>query len=91
MRDWVPTRDAPEREKIVSEEPDQHKKNLSRKDQLTPEQMEQAIEAKKSYWPFALAAAVLITLAGVTIHPIVIGIGAVLTVVAIIGWGLEYH
>jgi len=75
----------------VSEESGQHKKKLSRKDQLTPEQMEQAIEAKRSYWPFALAVAVFIALVGIVIHPIVVGIGALLVIVAIIGWGLEYH
>lgn len=53
--------------------------------------MEQAVNAKKSYWPFLLAVGLLITLAGVDIHPIVIGIGALLVIVAIVGWGLEYH
>ncbi len=53
--------------------------------------MAQAINAKKSYWPFALAVAVFIALIGVVTHPIVIGIGTLLAVVAIIGWGLEHH
>ncbi|HLX57133.1 MAG TPA: cytochrome c oxidase subunit 4 [Ktedonobacteraceae bacterium] len=74
----------------MSEESGQRKKP-SRRDRLTPEQMEQAINAKRSYWPFMLAVAVFITLAGVEIHPIVVGIGALLDIVAIIGWGLEYH
>ena len=87
----TPTRGVPTGErKQVSEESGQRKK-LSRRDRLTPEQMEQAVNAKKSYWPFLLAVGLLITLAGVDIHPIVIGIGALLVIVAIVGWGLEYH
>jgi hypothetical protein len=77
-------------EDIVSEDAGQRKK-LPKRDRLTPEQMAQAINAKKSYWPFALAVAVFIALIGVVTHPIVIGIGTLLAVVAIIGWGLEYH
>jgi Cytochrome c oxidase subunit IV len=67
------------------------RKKLPGRDQLTPEQMARAVDAKKSYWPFALAIAILIAMVGVVTHPIVIGIGAALAVVAIIGWGLEYH
>jgi Cytochrome c oxidase subunit IV len=53
--------------------------------------MEQAIHAKKSYWPFALSFAMLISMVGVVTHPIVLGVGVALAIVAIIGWGLEYH
>jgi|HubBroStandDraft_4_1064222.scaffolds.fasta_scaffold738812_2 hypothetical protein len=50
---------------------------------------EQAVRAYRSYWPFALAVALIILFAGIIIHPIMMSIGAVLTLVAIIGWGLE--
>ena len=53
--------------------------------------MAQALHAKKSYWPFALSFAVLIMMIGVVTHPIVLGLGIALAIVAIIGWGLEYH
>ena len=53
--------------------------------------MAQAVEARKSYWPFLLAVAILIAMVGVVTHPIVLGIGAVLAIAAIIGWGLEHH
>jgi hypothetical protein len=53
--------------------------------------MAQALHGKKSYWPFALSFAVLVMMIGVVTHPIVLGIGVALAVVAIIGWGLEYH
>jgi hypothetical protein len=53
--------------------------------------MAQAIHAKKSYWPFALSLAILVCMIGVVTHPIVLGLGVVLVIVAIIGWGLEYH
>ena len=67
------------------------RKKLPGRDQLTPEQMAQAVDAKKSYWPFALSFAVLISMVGVVTHPIVLGVGIALAIVAIIGWGLEYH
>ena len=75
----------------MSEEPGQRKQKQSRRDRLTAEQMEHAVEARRSYWPFVLAIAVFIALVGLVIHPIVMGIGAVLVVVAIVGWGLEQH
>ncbi len=67
------------------------RKKLPKRDQLTAEQMERANAAKRSYWPFALSLAILIGMIGVVTHPIVLGIGVVLAIVAIIGWGLEYH
>ena len=42
-----------------------------------------------SYWPFALAVALIIVLLGIMTHPVVFGIGVVLVAVAAIGWGLE--
>jgi hypothetical protein len=74
----------------VSDNSSQRKK-LPKRDQLTPEQMAHAIDAKKSYWPFALSLAILVVIIGVVTHPIVLAIGGALAVVAIIGWGLEYH
>ena len=50
---------------------------------------EQTFHSYSSYWPIALAFAMLIILVGVITHPIVLGIGVVLAVAAIIGWGLE--
>lgn len=67
------------------------RKRLPKRDQLTPDQMAQALHAKKSYWPFALSLAVLVCMIGVVTHPIVLGLGIALAIVAIIGWGLEYH
>jgi hypothetical protein len=74
----------------VSENASQRKR-IPKRDRLTPDQMEQAVHAKKSYWPFALSLAILVSMIGVVTHPIVLGIGVVLAIVAIIGWGLEYH
>ena len=50
---------------------------------------EQALHPYKSFWPFALAVALCILLLGVITNPVVLAVGAVLTAVAIIGWGLE--
>ncbi len=47
------------------------------------------IMPKPSYWPFALALALVFTLLGIIIHPIVIGVGVVLIIVAVMGWALE--
>ena len=50
---------------------------------------EQALHPYTSYWPFALAVALSILLLGVITNLVVLAVGAVLTAVAIIGWGLE--
>jgi len=49
----------------------------------------QAPGPQSSYWPFALALALVIALIGVITNLIVIGVGVVLAIAAIIGWGLE--
>jgi hypothetical protein len=84
----------------VSEEQDQSQ--VSGQPQHTPakaagskskskskEAREQAISPQQSAWPFVLACALVVLLLGFIIHPIVLGIGVVLVVAAIIGWGLE--
>ena len=77
----------------MSEEPGQ-RKPPSRKEPLSPEALQKVIDAKKSYWPFALAVSVSIALFGVVMLPYIIGtiiicIGTALTIASIIGWGLE--
>lgn len=42
-----------------------------------------------SYWPIFLSVCLVITLAGLLIHPIVSVVGAVASIGAIIAWGLE--
>ena len=84
----------------MSEEQDQNQ--VSGQPQLTPakaggskskskskEAQEQAISPQQSVWPFALAFALAVLLIGFIMHPIVLGLGVVLVVAAIIGWGLE--
>jgi len=76
---------------IVSEEQGQ-RKQAPKKRKGSTEAVEQALLIpKKSYWPFALAVALFITLLGVVTHPIVFGVGLALIVAAIIGWGLEHR
>ena len=65
------------------------RKQLSNKQKASRKVMEQAIDPKKSYWPFALAFALVIALLGVIVHPILFWVGVALVAVAIIGWGLE--
>ena len=77
----------------MSEEPVQRKRPL-RKEQVSPEALQKAVNAKKSYWPFALAVSVSIALFGVVIQPYIVGtiitcIGAALAIISVIGWGLE--
>jgi hypothetical protein len=45
--------------------------------------------AFRSYWPLALAVALMVMLVGLLVNLVVLGIGVVLAAVAIIGWGLE--
>ncbi len=67
--------------------PQPQKKESVRK--LTPEQMK-SIGSYKSYWPLALALALVILLIGIVSNSIVIGVvGVVVTATAIVGWGIE--
>jgi len=50
---------------------------------------EQAISPRQSVWPFALAFALLVLLMGFITQPVILGVGVVLVIVAVIGWGLE--
>jgi hypothetical protein len=74
---------------FVAEEQAQSKK--ARNKLKNSEALEQTDGPQKSYWPFALAVALMIAFVGVVVHPIVLGIGVVLTALAVIGWGLERH
>lgn len=64
---------------------------VTKKQKASGEAIEQVIKPKQSYWPFALAASLTITLVGVIFHPIVLWVGIALVVVSFIGWGLERH
>ena len=66
-------------------------KQARNKPKISNEATEQTLGPHKSYWPFALAAALMIAFLGVVIHPILFGIGVVLIALAVIGWGLERH
>jgi len=70
----------------VPEEQDQRQKPSSKENIAT-----EAISPHQSYWPFALAVAIIVLIVGVVTHPIVMGIGVVLVAASIIGWGLERH
>jgi Flp pilus assembly protein TadB len=74
---------------VVAEEQAQSKQ--ARNKLKNPEALEQTDGPQKSYWPFALAVALMIAFVGVVVHPILLGIGVVLTALAVIGWGLERH
>ena len=65
----------------------------SQKQKASNEAVEQAIKAKQSYWPFALAASLTVTLVGVILlsHPVVFWLGVALVIVSFVGWGLERH
>lgn len=68
-------------------------KQAAKNQKASNEALEQAIKPKQSYWPFALAASLTITLVGVILmpHPIVFWVGVALVVVSFVGWGLERH
>jgi hypothetical protein len=72
----------------VTEEQNQGEKGA--KKALPPKGVqEQALSRQRSIWPFGLAVALIILLVGLITNPVVLGIGVVLTVAAIVGWGLE--
>ena len=76
----------------MSEAEDQlsnQRKQLAKRAKISKETLEQALNSHTSYWPFALAAALIVVLLGIMTHPIVFGIGVVLVATAAIGWGLE--
>ena len=74
---------------VVAEEQAQSKQ--ARNKLKNAEALEQTDGPHKSYWPFVLAVALMIAFLGVIVHPILLGIGVVLTASAVIGWGLERH
>jgi hypothetical protein len=74
---------------VVAEEQAQSKQ--ARNKLKNSEALKQTDGPRKSYWPFALAVALMIAFLGVIVHPILLGIGVVLTALAVIGWGLERH
>lgn len=49
----------------------------------------QALSPHPSYWPLALAFAIVVFLYGAIGNEYIMGFGAVLVVAAVIGWGLE--
>jgi hypothetical protein len=67
-------------------------KQPSKQEQPVKVIQEQSFGSHSSYWPFALAVALLVVLIGVIANtPIILGIGIVLIVAAVIGWGLEHR
>ncbi len=65
------------------------RKQLSNDQKASKEVKGQAVNSKRSYWPFALAFALFFMLLGVVVHPIIFWLGLVLVAGAIIGWRLE--
>jgi hypothetical protein len=82
----------------VAEESSQSQKPpeqpVKKRPKVPLEVQEQKLSPRPSVWPVALALALVIAFIGVMIvnlSPILLGVGAVLTIVAIIGWMLEKH
>jgi hypothetical protein len=50
---------------------------------------EEEITPRPSYWPLALAVALVFLLLGTISHPIVMAVGAILVIGCIIGWSIE--
>ena len=74
-------------------EDEEQRNQESKKQKASFEALEQVIKPKQSYWPFALAASLTITLVGVILmsHPIVFWVGVAFVIVSFVGWGLERH
>jgi hypothetical protein len=74
---------------IVSEEQEQGQQQKPRGEDTSKPVQEEAIQPHLSVWPFALAVALMVLLMGFITQPIILGIGVVLVIVAVIGWGVE--
>jgi CDP-diglyceride synthetase len=59
------------------------------KEGLSKTAREQAISPHQSVWPFALALALMVLLMGFITQPVILGVGVVLVIAAVIGWGFE--
>jgi len=75
----------------VAEESDQKEKPVQKRDYPSLLAQEQKLSPQPSFWPIVLALTLVIVCVGVIAHPILLGVGAVLTVVAAIGWMREKH
>lgn len=76
------------------EQPAQDAESISgdRKRQRVPlEVRERQLAPKASFWPFLVAITLVVSFIGVMTSPIVLVVGAILTVGALIGWVLEKH
>jgi len=74
---------------IVSEQQEQDQPQKPRKEDASNLVQEEAIKPHLSVWPFTLAVALMVLLMGFITQPIILGIGVVLVIVAVIGWGVE--
>lgn len=71
----------------VPEEPATPRKKRTRK---KAEQVDvQKLAPRHSYWPIALAFSLIVAFIGLADSPIVLGIGVLMIIVSVIGWGLE--
>jgi hypothetical protein len=80
--------------KIVSEEQDQSQpgQQAPGKEIASAGAQEQVLHSHTSYWPLALAVALVVILIGIISNSaVILAIGAVMAVAAVIGWGLEHH
>jgi cobalamin biosynthesis protein CobT len=70
----------------VSEEDASPRKK--RKKKAEPVDVQQ-ISPRPSYWPIALAFSLIVAFVGLADSPIVLGIGVLMIIISVIGWGLE--
>ena len=73
----------------MSEQLEQDQPPKPRKEDASKLVQEEAIKPHLSVWPFTLAVALMVLLMGFITQPIILGIGVVLVIVAVIGWGVE--
>ena len=63
-----------------------------------PEPSEEAVQKqeglhapKPSYWPFVVALGLALAFSWMLLHPAVVAIGAIISFIAIVAWGVEPH
>ena len=73
----------------MSEQQEQDQQQKPRKEDASKLVQEEAIQPHLIVWPFTRAVALMVLLMGFITQPIILGVGVVLVIVAVIGWGVE--
>ncbi|SRR6266567_1913946 len=77
--------DNTEAAEVSEEDASPRKKRKKKAEQVDVQQ----ISPRPSYWPIALAFSLIVMFLGLAYNPIILGIGVLMIITSVIGWGLE--